>query len=151
MAAFDLTMHLIALHHGEAQRMSVEGYFLFQGSELPRSKTEVPLKSHLLQQALKLMDEHLETPLAIGQIAGRLNCNQKYLQRKFVSALGASPAKVYQHKRLNHAKTLLLRSDLSVVEVAVRCGYENTSSMIRSFRNHFGTTPLAYRNALTGR
>jgi len=39
-------------------------------------------------------------------------------------------------------------TELSVAEIAVRCGYQDASAMTRAFRAEFGTTPRALRRGL---
>ncbi len=145
MAAFDLTMHLIASHHGEAQRMAVEALFLFHGSAASSADSYGMTQSRLVNGALKLMDEHVEAPVSVGWISNKLGCTQRELHRRFHKVLGAAPGIVYRHRRLSRAKVLLTDRDLSILEIALRCGYENPSAMIRAFKKEFGSTPHAFR------
>ena len=59
--------------------------------------------------------------------------------------LGATPATVYRRLRLIEARKLLLETDISVAEVAMRTGYEDPSALTRAFRAEFSTTPRALR------
>ena len=147
MAAFDLTMHLIATHHGEAQRMAVESLFLFHGSASSSNDLYGFKKSKMDNAALKLMDDNIENPVSISWISKKLGCTQRELQRRFHRVLGEAPGAVYRHRRLSRAKVLLSDGDVSILEIALRCGYENPSAMIRAFKKEFGLTPHAFRLA----
>lgn len=52
--------------------------------------------------------------------------------------------------RIALAKSLLEETNLSVNEIAVKCGYEDVINFFRNFKKSENTTPLAYRIAVTG-
>jgi transcriptional regulator GlxA family with amidase domain len=62
-----------------------------------------------------------------------------------LAELGATPAVVYRRLRLNLARKLVVDTDLSVSEVALRSGYADPAAMTRAFRAEFATTPQALR------
>ena len=145
MAAFDLAAALIGEHYGEAARQDMQSFFLHQLDEGPQPiiyETGVST----IKKCLQIMDDNIEEPLSIAQIAIRLDVDQKKLQRKFLKEFGATPHQVYRHKRLNFARLQILGSNLPMSEIAVRCGYENASAMTRAFKNEFGITPTSLRN-----
>ena len=144
MAAFDLAAALIAEHFGESARQDVESFFLHQLKDEPQG-IEFESKISLVHECLQIMDEHIEEPLSVSQIAMRLDVDQKKLQRKFLSEFVATPHQVYRHKRLNFARLQILGSTLAISEIAVRCGYENASAMTRAFKAEFGITPTSLR------
>jgi transcriptional regulator GlxA family with amidase domain len=91
------------------------------------------------------MDDNIEEPLPIRDLAKELDIDQKQLQRKFLQEFGANPSQVYRHKRLNFARLQILGSNLPMSEIAVRCGYENASAMARAFKSEFSITPTSLR------
>lgn len=145
MAAFDLASALIAEHYGEATRQDVQSFFLHELDDRARP-SEFESGTLIVKTCLKIMDEHIEEPLLIKDIAFKMNIDQKKLQRKFLNEFGATPLQVYRHKRLNFARLQILGSNLPISEIAVRCGYENASAMTRSFKAEFGITPTSLRN-----
>jgi len=50
-----------------------------------------------------------------------------------------------QVKRLNQASVLLLNTRLSVTDISIAVGYDNTSYFHRIFRNYYGMSPKEYR------
>ena len=145
MASFDLSLMLIGEHCGEIIRLDVASFFLHQGDQPFGDADNISVRSKLVSRALVLMDENIEAPVPIPIIASRLGCSLKSLQRRFARILNATPGQVYRHRRLIAAKSLAESTDLSIAEIAARCGYENASSITRAFKSQFGTTPMNTR------
>ena len=146
MASFDLVLTLIGKHCGEIIRLDVAALFLHQSNQPFRTADTKPVRSKLVSRALVLMDENIETPVPIPVIAQHLGCSLKSLQRRFARSLDATPGQVYRHRRLIAARGLAESTNLSIAEIAARCGYENASSMTRAFKTQFGTTPMDMRS-----
>ena len=144
MAAFDLVMHLIGRDHGQALALEVAQLFMTRDSARSHAGG-ASSSSRVVNQALALMQEHLEEPLSISEIARRTGRTQKALETRMRADLGATPAQVYRRLRLNLARKLVVETDLPVSEITLRAGYENSASMTRAFREEFGTTPRQLR------
>ena len=84
MAAFDLASELIGLHFGEALRVEVGWLFMHEGSasSMP-ARLQMP-KTGPVQRAMQLMQENLETPLAVARIASRVGHSQRALEHRFL-------------------------------------------------------------------
>ncbi|MCP4318956.1 MAG: GlxA family transcriptional regulator [Hyphomicrobiales bacterium] len=146
MAAFDLASELIGLHYGEALRVEVGWLFMHEGTA---SSMPAPLpmpKTGPVQRAVQLMQQHLEGPLPVEEIARRVGQNQRALEQRFKRELGATPRTVYRRMRLLAARRLVDETEIPVGEIALRCGYEDPSAMTRAFRMEFGLTPRAIRS-----
>ena len=61
--------------------------------------------------------------------------------------MGCSPSEYLTELRLRRAATLLVSTNLSVSEIALEVGYLSLSHFSRVFRERFGKTPRAFRNA----
>lgn len=146
MAAFDLTLHLIGESHGQALALEVAQLFMTRDSARSHGGGATPT-GRLVNRALALMQETLETPLPIGQIAKRCGSTQKRLETMMRDQLGASPQTVYRRQRLTLARKLVTETDLSVSEIALRSGYADPAAMTRAFKAEFATTPRAIRQA----
>lgn len=145
MASFDLVLTLIGAHCGEIIRLDVAALFLHESEQPFRDADKKSVRSKLVSRALVLMDENIETPVPIPTIARHLGCSLKSLQRRFARSLNATPGQIYRHRRLIAVKSLVESTNLSIAEIAARCGYENASSMTRAFKIQFGTTPMDMR------
>lgn len=146
MAAFDLVMHLIGRDHGQALALEVAQLFMTRDSARSHMGG-AGSASAFVNKALALMQEHLETPLPIPEIARRVGRSQKALESRMRADLGAGPAQVYRRLRLNLARKLVSETDLPIGEIALRAGYDDPSAMTRAFRAEFGTSPRAIRAA----
>lgn len=140
MAAFDLVLHLIGEAQGQALAVEIEQLFM----------TRDGARSHagggrIVRRALAAMQEHLETPLEVGEIAARAGCGARRLSDAMRGALGASPQTVYKRLRLNYARKLARETEFTVAEIAWRSGYENPSALTRAYRAEFGVTPRGDR------
>lgn len=144
MAAFDLVMHLISEANGQALALEVAQLFMTRDSARSHSGG-IGAASGIVNRALAIMQEHLETPLAVPEIARRVGRTQKVLETRMRSELGAGPAKVYRRLRLNHARKLVTETDLPISEIALRSGYDDPSAMTRAFSAEFGQSPRKLR------
>jgi len=141
MSAFDLTRAMIEDHLGSSVALDVDA-MLLRDEPLPSQshRTRGPPKSPL-QRAIEAMQNHIERPLSLAQIAKIAACPPKTLERRFKAAFDASPGQVYRHIRLTVARQLVESTSLSISEIALRSGYESPASMSRAFRLRFGMAP----------
>ncbi|MFD0860281.1 GlxA family transcriptional regulator [Roseovarius aquimarinus] len=147
MSALDLMMELIAHHGGMATRLDVEDQFM-HGSDTSAAlpQANAPQDDALVRGGLMQMRANVERPLPLPEIARRLKCQPRTLDRHFRSALGAPPGTVYRHLRLSEARKLLESTSLQVGEIAVRCGYDSPAAMARAMRARYGAAPSALRS-----
>ncbi|WP_420412729.1 GlxA family transcriptional regulator [Roseibium sp.] len=141
MAAYDLSSHLVAEHHGEALRLEVGLMLMHDGSS---SQLAFPLpqaRSDAVKRTIKVMLENQETPLPISKLASKTGLSQRRLQDLFSQEFGTTPSVVYRRIRLATARHLATDGSLTIGEIACRCGYANVSAMIRAFVAEFGIPP----------
>lgn len=103
--------------------------------------------SNVLDVRLRKLMELIEAnPLStIRDWALAFNLSHSHLQRLFKQATGVGLGRALTEKRLRRAADLLLRTNMSVKEVAHAVGYEHTSSFTRAFGRHFEERPRHYR------
>ncbi len=119
------------------------------GSERQRGMMRLrpgPLYPRLLR-CIEIMEENIEVPLSLPEIAGQLGICPRQLQRNFRRHLGESPSSFYQNLRLERARQLVQRTMLPIVEVAVATGFANPSNFSARYRNAFGVTPMRDRSS----
>ncbi|SHI39727.1 transcriptional regulator, AraC family with amidase-like domain [Shimia gijangensis] len=144
MAAFDLVLHMIGRDHGQALALEVSHLFMTRDSARSHAGG-AGSASRVVNRALAVMQEHLEEPLPIAEVARRSGRTQKALEARMMADLGATPQQVYRRLRLNLSRKLVTETDLTVAEIALRSGYENPAAMTRAFKQEFGTTPRELR------
>lgn len=139
MAAYDLVLHLISTTHGPFLAMEVEQLFMSISGSGRRGSESTPT-GRVVQKAISLMQEHLEEPLRLADLAKRAGTTQKTMEQRMQAEMNATPQSVYRRLRLILARKLALDTDQPVAEIAGRCGYENASAMTRAFKAEFGLT-----------
>jgi AraC-like DNA-binding protein len=74
-----------------------------------------------------------------------LGISTRQLERLFGKYLNTSPKKYFMEMRLERARHLLLQTEMSVIEVAVACGFESPGHFARVYRTAYGVTPMMQR------
>ena len=90
----------------------------------------------------------LREPVRVAALAASSGVSARTLTRRFKSATGVSISEYLQRRRLDEAQALLRRTNLSVTEVASSVGLSDPSHFTRTFRQHTGLTPTAFRTAV---
>ncbi len=100
-----------------------------------------------LSIAKDYMDAHISNKMSLEEIA-KVSClSLHHFKRTFRTLYGCAPHQYLVRKRMEKACNLLATSTSRVDDIALSCGFENTSAFIRQFRATTGTTPMGYRLA----
>ena len=91
------------------------------------------------------MDREYATPLDIAAIARAALMSTGHFSRQFRAAYGETPYAYLMTRRIERAKALLRRGDLSVTEVCMAVGCTSLGSFSARFTELVGETPTAYR------
>ncbi len=147
-----LAAHLVDRHIGRAAaRKSLHIMIIDEAMAADDPQPGLPLdlktRDPLVRRALLVMQQNLDTPPSVSDIADRLGVSRRKLERHMRAALGLTPAEAFTRVRLAHARFLLGRPEHSVTRVATESGFCDVSHLIRVFRQHEGTTPEAWRRA----
>ena len=103
------------------------------------------LSEERLPESLRYIDNNLDKNLSVEVLSQIEHFNPTYYNEWFKNRTGMSPIAYVQLKRIERAKTLLKESQLSIMEISFRLGYENQSSFSRVFKKRVGMSPLQYR------
>ncbi|QHI69777.1 AraC family transcriptional regulator [Tichowtungia aerotolerans] len=101
-------------------------------------------KQAIVSKALYII-ESKSGNLSIDDIAGQLFVSKDYLRHLFTQYTGLSPVKAIINARIEHAKSLLRNSELSIANIAEMCGFENQYYFSRLFKKVAGCTPSVFR------
>lgn len=93
----------------------------------------------------RIVEEDPFRPLTLGEVARQAYVTEKHLCRLFSSSLGHSPMQTFTLLKLQSARPLLLRTNLSIKQVAERCGFENPLYFSRCFSKNMGCSPSGFR------
>jgi AraC-like DNA-binding protein len=99
----------------------------------------------LLRRARDFMDREYARPLDVAELARVALMSPGHFQRQFRAAYGETPHAYLMTRRIERAKALLRRGDLSVTEVCLAVGCTSLGSFSARFTELVGQTPTAYR------
>lgn len=119
--------------------------------ELGPEKTLSGVSIHLntedkekMWRAKAFLDENLEVPPSIMQLAQYVGVNEYKLKNGFRQVHGITPYKYIVEQRLEWARRLLWNRDMNVTEAAFAVGYSSLSHFAKIFRDKFGVSPHEY-------
>jgi len=95
--------------------------------------------------ALRYISDNLDRPLRIDEVARHVNLSARHLSRILRKSTGTTFSAFVTQARMDRARNLLLRTDLSVKEVADRVGYRNVHHFTATFARHTGSPPASFR------
>ncbi len=114
-------------------------------------KTEINetalVKNTAFSEIYNYIRDNYTTINKIEDICEKLYVNKYYVSHIFKKYTGFSPMQYVTRCRMTLAKNLLEETDLSINEIAEKCGYEDSINFFRNFKKSENTTPLAYRLA----
>lgn len=87
---------------------------------------------------------HLHQPLTLTELADVVAMSPHHFARVFKQATGISPHQYILQIRIEQAKTLLLRQDVSLARIASELGFVDQSHFTRAFKLRVGITPSAF-------
>ncbi|MCD9005984.1 AraC family transcriptional regulator [Luteimonas sp. XNQY3] len=102
-----------------------------------------------VQLARHVIEENLEEPLSVAELAAVVGMTIKKLQYGFQALFRGSVGQVYKQVRLSKAMVLVSNSDKPMIDIAFECGYECPGSFTRAFKLAFGSSPTLVRSTTT--
>ncbi|MGW4769248.1 GlxA family transcriptional regulator [Nocardia sp. NPDC004278] len=100
-----------------------------------------------LGPTLQWMQDNLDTPMALADIAAKASMSTRSLSRRFRAHTGTTPARWLLDRRLHWARELLETTTVPVERIAEMTGFGSIETLRYHFTRHVGTTPTAYRSA----
>lgn len=151
LAAADMALHIIARAHGADVARAVGNQFqidrIRNADEEQRGGSQERITTFPLpvQRAIHMMQENIEHPLGVDELAEMTGVHTRSLQRHFQSCLRCSPVKYYRRIRLEHSRELLFNTSLPIIDIAQMTGFTSHSQFSACFRKHFGESPNGAR------
>lgn len=98
-----------------------------------------------VKEALQYIDDHLDEPMSFETLAAMFHFSPYYFHRMFSIIVGKTIAVHIRDRRLLRACSQLSASELSILNIALDCGYNSAQAFSRAFKESYGLPPSAYR------
>lgn len=96
-------------------------------------------------EAVKFMESHITENITMYEVAKQVNISPFYFQKGFSILCGYSIAEYIRNRRMALAGEELITSNVTVMELAMKYGYDSPDSFTKAFSRFHGSTPLAVR------
>jgi transcriptional regulator GlxA family with amidase domain len=151
-AGIDLCLELVRHAHGAGAAAAVARRMVAAphragGQAQFIAQPLAPLPVDDVGGALMWARSHLDTHIAVADLARVAHLSQRTFLRRFVAVTGTTPLRWLTHARVLLAQQLLEGGTLSVEQVARRSGLGSAEVLRTQFRRELGTTPSAYAAA----
>lgn len=133
------------------KREVMESYMIILFAELLRTyRGNASQHTKANEGSIKIFDilEYIErnyTSCTLNSVAQHFSLNEKYLTMLLKKKTGRSFIEHLQEQKLNKAKMLLANTELSIAEIIILCGYNNTNFFYKKFYESEDCTPAQYR------
>ncbi|GHE95392.1 AraC family transcriptional regulator [Aliiroseovarius zhejiangensis] len=152
-SSIDLMLKLIADEHGEDIANIVADQQIYTSIRTDRDTqrlsvpTRIGVRHPKLSEVIQKMEANIEEPISPSILAADVGLSTRQLERLFRRYLNRSPKRYYMELRLQKARNLLMQTDMSVINVALACGFSSPSHFSKCYRSHYDTTPYRERGS----
>lgn len=150
-AAIDMMLSVIEIDHGAELANRVAEHCL-HGHIRPSDATQrmaVATRNRIhhpaLAGAMQLLEDTLGRAIGIPELADHVGLSTRQLLRLFAQIVGEGPGRYHRRLRLEHARSLLRYTVITVTEASVAVGFESLAHFCRAYRQQFGQAPGADR------
>jgi transcriptional regulator GlxA family with amidase domain len=150
-AGIDLCLHIVRKDHGPeaanaiARRIVVAAHR--DGGQAQFVERPLPAEDGGLAATRAWMEERLDEPLTVEEMARHAACSPRSFARRFRAEAGTTPLQWLIGRRVAEAQRLLEGTELPVEQVATRAGFGTAAALRQHFGRALSTSPTAYRRA----
>lgn len=151
-ASLDMMLNMITHAYGVALAAEISDQFIHDRIREQTDRQRMELRSRIgvshpkLLSVVQTMEENLEEPLPQTGLANKTNLSTRQLERLFRKYLNTTPTRYYLNLRLARARHLLRQTSMSILSVALACGFVSASHFSKCYRECYGRTPRAERS-----
>ena len=153
VAPLDLMLHLVESKLGAQVSQLISEQFIVERVRNDRDRQYVPLRAQIgvshesLIKVAQLMEENIERPLSLDEIASATGLSRRQIERLFKRHLNCVPKRYYLQLRLRRARELLLQTSMPIIDITTACGFQSPPHFSRCYRAQFGCPPSSERLA----
>ena len=128
------------------KKISNQTVLIEPGGVITRQSTDtLAIKDQQLAAAIRFIRNHVSENIQVGDVARHAGLSRRVLERRFTQILSRTPAQEIRRVKLDCAKQLLIKTELSIPDIAETAGFGSPEYLAYVFRSHEKMTPLAYR------
>ncbi len=152
-ASLDLCLHVVQRDHGSevatrvARDLVVPLHRPGGQAQYIEAPLPPPAAADLFRDTLTWLRQHLDEPVAVGDLAERAAMSPRTFARRFQASTGTTPLRWVLAERIRLAQRLLETTALPVDAVARKSGFGTPDNLRKHFARTVRTTPQAYRRA----
>jgi LacI family transcriptional regulator len=110
-----------------------------------QSTNVVAVDDKLVGQGLNFIQHNAKRLIQVEDVIRNLSVSRRNLHDKFMKTLGRSVYDEIKRVRIDLISQMLIETDLSISDIALSLGYDNTNHIARYFRQKTGMSPVEYR------
>ena len=118
-------------------------YLALNGIQSLKKETKKELLTRLLL-AKQFIDEEFLVIQEISEVAAKSNLSEFHFFRSFRQAFGITPYQYLLNKRLELAKELIIKGDLTITQTALHCNFPDIFTFSKAFKRRFGIPPSRF-------
>ena len=132
-------------HYRELVQATAKTTILCLFPYLSTAQTTTNKISAYVRQAICYLRDHASEDIRLADVANTLHIASCYLSSIFTQYVGCTFGEYLTRIRIGHARELLKNTELSIIDIAGRCGFGCASSMNRAFRKYLECSPSQVR------
>ena len=118
---------------------------IFRECTYVMSEMKMSSSSSIAYKVMNYLEHHYTEDISLDSIASVLYLNKNYIAHVFKDETGYSPMYYVISLRMGKAKALLMESNESVSDIAVKCGYSDFTYFSKQFKKFTGYSPRNFR------
>jgi AraC family transcriptional regulator, transcriptional activator FtrA len=156
-AGIDLCLHLVRQDYGTEIATQLARQLVVapqrEGGQAQYINAPMPDldSSSLFADTVAWLQEHLNEPVTVEELAARSAMSPRTFARRFLSSTGTTPYQWLLRQRIQFAQRLLEMTDLSVDSVADASGFSTAANLRKHFSRIVHTSPQSYRRTFQAR
>ena len=145
MGAFD---YLLKPVEEESLRAILERYRTLREENRPvEPEPEIVADDPRIKKIINEINRKYTERISLGELAEKCGLNIGHLSTLIKKETGMSFTEYITEKRMEDAKKLLLKEELSIEEVAEKVGYHDYFYFTKAFKKYAGVSPSIYRKS----
>jgi AraC-like DNA-binding protein len=122
-------------------------YMLYQDCINPLINKTVPMSPHYgtIKKVIEFIDENIEKKILLNDLAALTNLSPNHFHKVFSETMGITPNVFITKLRLDKAKDLLIRTDLTISDISAKCGFDNIPYFSYLFKKQIKLSPGEFR------